>query len=527
MNKIVFLALALLPGMNISILAQQASGDLDTTFNGTGEVIINNGYLDLFQDVKMTPDGRIVAAGTTYDASYAADMEIARFKNDGSLDPEFATGGIYRYHLGYETGANACYVDKDGNVFVGGYSMDNFGGFEMVVLKLTAKGVPDVTFGTGGVARYDYGTGEDIAYGMDIQEDGSILLCGTIRNEDYNLVPAIVRFNSEGIQDTTFGAGGLALIPVTESENDFAAVKVQSDGKIVAAGHISNGLSWFSLLMARFESDGTLDTTFADNGIINLNLGNVDDEFFDLGITTSGNIVATGFTTMQDTYYFKLLVMEFDQDGMPSATFGDNGTVIWGTTSNNVGYAMQILPDDKIAIAGSTGEQAPGDSDWGIWKFNTDGTLDESFGNGGLVVTDGGQQYDEALGLTVQDDGKLVAAGKFRINNNIDFGVARYLNELTVGIPEIPGTSALTVAPNPVNRNSAMTVSVELKDRQDVSIQVISMAGKIVMEKSLGTQPAGIITQRVGLTPEISAGIYFIRVNGGKAVIASEKIVVR
>jgi uncharacterized delta-60 repeat protein len=526
MKNFGYLFIAMLLGLSSSLTAQDASGDLDLTFNGTGEVVIDNGYLDLYQDVKMTSDGRIIAVGTTYDATYAADIEVTLFKNDGTLDPEFGTGGVYRYHLGYETGAYACYVKEDGNILVAGYSMDDFGGFEMVLLQLTAKGVLDPAFGNGGVARYDYGPGEDMPYGMAVQEDGMILLAGTIRDEAYNLVPAIVRFTPEGILDTTFGNNGLAVIPVAFAENEFAAVQVQKDGRIVAAGHIGNDLTWFSLLMARFEADGSLDTTFADNGILNLNLGNVDDEFFDLRITSAGNIVATGFTTSQGDYNFHLLVMQFDQDGVPTPYFGNEGLVIWGETSYNVGYAMEVLADDKIVIAGSSGDKAPGDSDWGIWKLNADGTLDPSFGNGGLVTTDGGQQFDEALGITVQDDGKLVAAGKFRINDNINFAVARYLNELTVGVPEIPAASGISVSPNPVSRQSSVTVSVELTEQQQVSVQVINLAGKVVMEKSLGTHAAGMMTARVGLSPDISSGIYFLCVKGAKAPIAAEKIMV-
>jgi hypothetical protein len=90
-----------------------------------------------------------------------------------------------------------------------------------------------------------------------------------------------------------------------------------------------------------------------------MNLNNVDDEFFDLRIAPNGDILATGFTTTQADLNFHLLVARFNSTGALVPEFGNNGTVVWGETSYNVGYAMEILPDGKIVIAGSSGEKAP------------------------------------------------------------------------------------------------------------------------------------------------------------------------
>jgi uncharacterized delta-60 repeat protein len=527
MKKFGYLFFTALLGMGIETFSQDASGNLDVTFNGTGMVIQNNGFLDLYQDAKMTPDGKIVAVGTSYDATYASDIQVSRYLDNGSPDPAFGTDGVFRFHLGYETGGYACHVKDDGTILVAGISMDNFGGFEMVLLRLTDKGVLDEAFGDNGVARYDYGEGEDIAYAMAVQQDGKILLAGHIRNAEFRFVPAIVRFTEEGILDATFGDNGLAVIPVTESDNEFAGIQVQPDGKIVAAGHISNGLSWFSLLLARFDESGTLDPSFGDNGIVNMNIGNVDDEFFDLRLTSGGEIVATGFTTSQDDLNFHLLVMKFDGSGVPVPGFGQDGMIILGETSYNVGYALEILPDDKIVVAGSSGEKAPGNSDWGIWKFNADGSPDLSFGTGGLVTTDGGSgQFDEALGIAVQADGKLVTAGKFRINDNIDFAVCRYLNDLTVSVPELPVQNQVQVLPNPAGKNGMVNIVMQVPETQAIRIELFNVAGKVVMQRSLGMQPAGLVISPLSLSPGIPSGPYILRISGSKSLSATHRFLV-
>jgi uncharacterized delta-60 repeat protein len=526
MKKVHILIMALLFAWTMNLNAQNAPGDLDLTFNGTGKVILDNGFLDLYQDVKMMSDGRIVAVGTTYDATYASDIQVACFLDNGTPDPGFGTNGIFRYHLGYETGGYACHPLGDGSLLVAGISMDSFGGFEMILLKLNDEGVLDSTFGTNGIARYDYGPGEDIAYAMTVQQDGKIILAGTVKNNLYQLVPALVRFNADGTLDTTFGVNGLAIIPVTQEDNEFAAVRVQPDGKIVAAGHISNGLSWFSLLVARFDAAGVPDPSFGATGVVNMNLNNVDDEFFDLRIAPNGDIVATGFTTTQTDLNYHLLVTRFNSTGALVPGFGNNGMVVWGETSYNVGYAMDILPDGNIVIAGSSGEKAPADADWGIWKLKDDGTFDQTFGNGGVVTTDGGGQFDEALGISFQNDGRLVAAGKFRINDNIDFGVARYQNTLTVSVPEKQEQALFLVTPNPAKRGDLVQLDMQLTEKQSITVDLMNLAGKVELTYSLDVQHDGMVRTHIAIPEKVATGFYILRVTGSKGASGFARLLV-
>lgn len=526
MKKNIRLLMALFVVLSFEITAQNTPGDLDLSFNGTGKVIQDNGFMDLCQDVKITANGRIVTVGTTYDAAYAADLQVSCFLADGTPDPGFGTNGIFRYHLGYETGGYACHLFGDGTMLAAGISMDNLGGFEMILLKLNGNGVPDSSFGVAGVARYDYGAGEDMAFGLAVQDDGRIILAGTIRNDQYRLAPALVRFNSNGSLDSTFGVNGLAVVPVTEEDNDFSAVQLQPDGKIVAAGHISNGLSWFSLLVARFDTNGVADPTFGTGGIVNMNLNNVDDEFFDLRIMAGGDIIATGFTTTQTDLNYHLLVARFGPAGTLVQAFGNNGLVISGETSYNVGYAMEVLPDGKIVITGSSGEKAPSDSDWGIWKLNSDGSFDQTFGSGGRVTTDGGGQFDEALGITFQEDGRLLAAGKFRINDNIDFGVARYLNNLTVSVPEKPGEQLVQIVPDPAVRGDMVKVNMHLSEKQLVTVQLMNVAGEVVVSETSGIREPGWVTLDINLPGGMASGLYILRVSGSKGASGFNRLIV-
>lgn len=491
------------------VATAQTVGALDPTFNTTGVVVNNLGPLELYQDVKVQADGKIVAVGTLYDATYAADIIVARLNEDGSYDNSFGTNGIFNYGLNYETGSYECAIKSDGKILVAGYTTDNGGGgTAMLLLQLNADGTLDNSFGNGGVTYHDIGPREDMAYGLAVQADGKIVLCGSTVDTttiDYNNVPVLVRFNADGSHDAAFGTNGKATVPVTYAENEFAAVRIQPDGKIVAAGHIANGLLWYSALIARFNSDGTLDNTFGTNGVVNKNVNNVDDEFFDLQLTPDNNIVLTGFSVIQGDLDFRLLVMKYDATGTPVASFGTNGQVVWGTESMNVGDALYLQADGKLLIAGGAGQSPPGNLDWGLWRLNADGSPDNGFGLNGRIMLDFNNQADEALGVVQQSDEKIVVVGKSR-DTDVDLAIARFDDKLAYTAINNTPALQLSLYPNP----AANTLFVGGLT-QNATAAIYNMAGQQVAAEQLSGTNATINLNG------LSQGLYLLKVNIGNA----------
>jgi uncharacterized delta-60 repeat protein len=187
---------------------------------------------------------------------------------------------------------------------------------------------------------------------------------------------------------------------------------------------------------------------------------------------------------------------------------------------------MEILQDDKIVIAGSSGDKPPADSDWGIWKFNSDGSPDGTFGNFGLVTTDITGEFDEALGIAVQDDGKLVTAGKFRMDNNINFGVARYENELAVSVPESIMNTDVMVSPNPAGKMNDIRLAFSIDEPKSIAVELIDLSGTVVFSKSLGHFKTGNINEVIRLTPNINSGIHFLRIKSPESLISTKKIMI-
>jgi uncharacterized delta-60 repeat protein len=507
----------------------QAPGTPDNTFNGTGTLVIDNGNMDLFTDVEVQPDGKIVAVGMSYDASWNAVAVVYRFNPDGWPDISFALGGSYMFSLDNEANIYACHIKDDGSILLVGSTTD-YSSYRILMIQLNSMGFPDENFGEGGVVVQhigpDMNSYEDHGLGITLQDDGKILVSGKSYNSDYRFVPVVVRFNANGSLDTSFGVNGVAGVPVTEVDNEFTRVCVQSDGKIIASGHISNGLSWFSLLIARFDENGILDPAFGTNGVVNMNLNNVDDEFFGMALTPDDEIVLCGFTTLQSDYSYHTLVMKFDATGQVVAGFGDNGAVVLGTEPMNVGDAMALQDDNKILVVGTSGEMTPMNNDWAMWRLHPDGSLDNTFGTEGKVTTEFFGNADEALGIALFEN-KIVVAGKARnTNNNHDLAVARYNNDTYVSVEETNALHDFKVSPNPVNAQGTVTISYNLKQAGIVTVEMIDVTGKTVSVLSSRFEQSGQRNSQCNMPSDISNGVYFVRINSAQGTYNMQKLLV-
>jgi uncharacterized delta-60 repeat protein len=419
----------------------QTPGTLDLTFGTGGKVVYDKDQTDLYNDVQVQSDGKIVAAGTYMTPSFTAMIEVTRYMPDGTFDASFGTYGHfnYTYNGNPETMAYRCLIESNGKILIAGHSTD-YTTWGILLIQLTTNGTPDPAFGTNGVVYQTLSSGENAAFGLTLQTDNKILVSGYKMDATSSYVPYVARFSATGVLDASFGSAGVAEIPVLSGDNDFSAVCVQSDGKILAAGHYNSGLSWFTLLIARFNSNGILDPTYGSAGIVNMNLGNVDDEFYDMKMNGT-DCVLTGFTVSQADLKYHLLVMKFDQTGQPVNSFGNAGKVIWGAVDYTFGDALQIQSDGKIVIAGCTGGLIPANNDWALWRFNTDGSLDNTFGTAGVTTTEFFGNADEALGVALWQD-KIIVVGKARnASNLLDFAVARFWNSFTAAFT----TSASTL----------------------------------------------------------------------------------
>ena len=269
-----------------------ADGTLDTSFGTLGKQTVSVGTgADIGRQVIQQADGKLVVVGAS--ASGYFKFGLARFDTNGALDASFGTGGTLQVTVGVgaatEDKAFSVVQQADGKLVMAGYSWDA-GNYEYSVARVDANGVLDTSFGTGGkiILPVAAGTGTDIAQNMIQQSDGKLVIAGYSIGAGGAYDYSVVRLNSDGTLDTSFGIGGKRIIPVgsAAANSDYAySVVQQADGKLVLAGSSPSDPSvQFSLL--RLNDDGSTDVSFGRfNSVMNPNVANtlVDTAYFTEG----------------------------------------------------------------------------------------------------------------------------------------------------------------------------------------------------------------------------------------------------
>ncbi len=232
-----------------------------------------------------------------------------------------------------------------------------------------------------------------------------------------------------GDLDATFGNGGKVITALSTDGDRANDVAIQADGKIVVLGSVNTGSnSENQYTLTRYNVDGTLDTTFGSGGKIITQIEHTFSSEGRLIISPNGNILITGSVNSNTNDYLDFLLAQFNTDGTPTASFGDNGviTTAVGTWSDEA-TSIALQPDGKIILGGSyyynNGDH---NLDFALVRYNADGSLDDSFGNGGKVSTELGGDFDNLESLAVLPNGKILAGGNIQENNSSKFALLRY-----------------------------------------------------------------------------------------------------
>ncbi|MFE2328154.1 calcium-binding protein [Streptomyces sp. NPDC059385] len=346
--------------------------------------------------------GAVTAAGLALVLSLPGAATAA----PADLDPSFSGDGKVITHVtGYENIAGMV-VQPDGKIVtVGdGYFDETSGDF--VLVRYNSDGSLDTSFGGGdGIVTTDFDINNDEARALALQPDGKIVAVGGSTSIAGVGAWASARYNSDGSLDTTYGDGGRALIdPDVDTIDTAQAVAVQSNGALVLGGE-----SLGRWTLARLTPGGSPDTSFDGDGIVMTDFGGgCCQGVSDLALQSDGRIVAAGTSTAG------FALARYNTNGSLDTTFDGDGKVSPGFGSYARGVALQS--DGKIVTAGAAGNQ------FALARFNGNGSPDTTFDGDGRVTTDFGPENGGAADVAVQSDGRIVAAG-FHAS---DFALARY-----------------------------------------------------------------------------------------------------
>ncbi len=401
-----------------------APGDLDTSFGNDGIVITDaGGGQNQAHSVAIQSDGKIVAAGGNND-----DFILARYNTDGSLDTNFGIGGIVATDVGSDYDyVSSIAIQSDGKIVSAG-RMWNGNQYVFALTRHNTNGLLDANFGTEGIVTTAIGNFQDIAYSVAIQSDGKIVAAGENYNGSKDF--ALVRYNTDGSRDASFGTDGIVTTMVESGHDHAYSVAIQSDGKIVAIGYSNNG-SNDDFAVVRYETDGTLDTNFGTDGIVTTAIGSSGDRAYSVAIQSDGKIVAAGLAYLANKNQFALV--RYDTNGSLDTGFDGDGIVTTVVSSQRgEAYSVAIQSNGKLVAAGLSYNGS--NNDFSLVCYTPDGSLDTNFGTEGIVTTEIGSGTDTAYSVAIQSDGKIVAAGT-RYDDGYNFALVRYEGDPVVLTP--------------------------------------------------------------------------------------------
>jgi uncharacterized delta-60 repeat protein len=408
-----------------------ASGDLDPTFGNGGKVLTPFDFTaDIAEAVAVQADGKIVAVGSSFSSATGDDFALARYNADGSLDTSFSGDGLLITDFaGSGDIATSVAIQADGKIIVAGYSGQVGSGRTVFALaRYNADGSLDTSFSGDGQLTMDFGSWDDLANSVAIQADGKIVVAGWSSLIDGSVDFALARYNADGSLDTSFSGDGRLITDFGATTDIAVSVAIQADGKIVAAGTSLQSATEVDFAVARYNADGSLDTSFRGDGRLTTDFGTAGDDFANsVAIQADGKIVVAGESSPSGIWN-DFALARYNVDGSLDTSFSGDGRLTTGLgTKDDSAYSVAIQADGKIVAAGWS-EQSGTWLDFALARYNVDGSLDTSFSGDGWVTTDFGGANEFAFSVAIQKDGKIVAAGVSDALGRNTFALARYLN---------------------------------------------------------------------------------------------------
>ncbi len=469
---------ALLAAVAVAVTAapaQAAPGDPDPSFGAGGLV---NSPAGAARDLVIQPDGKLVAGGDS-DPNLFSAFRLARYDATGALDGGFGDGGVATTpHLAFgpaallERGNALAIQPADGKLVQAGeaFRQDPVTGSTLAspdyaLARYTASGTLDATFGSGGAVVTDFASSDDGARAVAVQADGKIVAAGysvVSTSPATQLNFSLARYNGDGTLDASFGTGGRVTTAVPgNSRSTVQAIAIDAGGRIAVVGDTSQN----TLALARYLPDGRPDSSFGTGGIVTTALPGVSLAAHAL-VIQGGSLVVAG-EYRDDATGGAFLLARYTTAGALDPAFGNGGIVVTHLVGgNDVANDVAAAPGGQLVAAGAAGGYFS--NDFGLARYNADGSLDPAFGDGGIVVDDLGGGA-AASAVQVESDGKPVAAGFLSDRDGNDlFALTRYKAAAAAGdVADVGVSIAADPEPVAVGGHLTYTVSVANNGPQD------------------------------------------------------------
>jgi uncharacterized delta-60 repeat protein len=418
MRRSIPVVLALL--VATAVPATAAPGDLDPSFSGDGLAFaFPSGALATSAGL----DGldRLVVAGYTLGGD--ADVAVARFRPDGSLDTAFSDDGRVRIDLGGDDFALDVAVLGSGGVAIAGRTMTTRTDVGFLV-RLGGAGRPVTSFGGGdGLVRINFGMRSQSANTIAATPNGRFVVGGFASN-DTTTVTALARLLSDGRFDHSFAGTGKRVVELSDGAEQINDLVVLGGGAVLTAGEAEGAVDP-RFALARFGADGSLDPTFGtSNGVTTTDVSAGADIANAMTLRADGTIVLVGRASNGGAYDWGLA--RYTAGGLPDVGFGGDGSVVLHFTAAVEEATGVVHEGARILVLGRVRRGTS--DDLAVARVRKTGALEMTFGGGGgLVLVDADGGADTGADVALRSDGRIVVAGTGTLGGTARFLAVRLL----------------------------------------------------------------------------------------------------
>lgn len=370
--------------------------------------------LVMIRDMVALPDGSILATGFYQNSINEEIGTVFKLRPDATLDANFGDEGKKSFQVESMTTPMNLAVASDGSIFVSGTTVPGSSPQKAFIVKLTATGQIDTTFGAGGSTSHQFSGYDTLGFAMGMLSNGKIIVGCRLRNPgSYDPTRyGLVSFNSDGSLDTTFGVSSEYISEAFDWFNPYHNIIIQDDDAIVAGIYAEDfGSSLFISKLEGYNEDGTVNTSFGNNGYVDIS---DKQTFLEILQKQNGNIITVGwnagYTVSTDP---ELTVLAYDSSGNSLSSFGT-----LGQSYINVDDNIEIVePFDIAESANGTffvalySEEVPDPSGFlfpqgglQLAQFDSDGLINASFGNSGVWVYDGPGYFSPSTMAVLPDN---------------------------------------------------------------------------------------------------------------------------
>lgn len=488
MKKLLILFTLLIIDLNIYCIA----GTLDTTF-GSGGFVTSSQFNGPYASITQLSDGSIIVSCAPTGTDNIIFLQ--KYSINGVFDSTFGTSGTATTSItanfegtSFNNNIAAQSTDK---IIVGGNNNTGSSATQFRVSRYNSDGTLDTTFGTGGTATTTLGAGCGLSSVLVVPSNNSIIAAGYSTTGD-GVVLTLVKYNSEGVIDNTFGSSGITQTPVPGAdEAHIFSIALQSGGQIIVGGVIDSG-GTIELIIARYSSAGVLDNTFGDSGIEVISLpsgftvafGTTPTLFPNCFVAVNSDDTIIVGTTVSNGGIKNSMIVKYSSAGVFNNTFSHAGSLYTQniTISNILPPAIaettQGIGISSIALQSNgqiiTGEQFEDIDLVSVVRHNSNGSMDTAFGDQGIANPFDLQQLgtNDTIFISkiiIQSDGKILVCACLSEPGNAPYKLARYLSE----VPTIPVASNNIVSASK-NSTKSITLTATNSDQNLLTFSIVT-----------------------------------------------------